>query len=95
MTFGRSLAIDSADSWRFLRTVCFSMCHFMTPTTALSFYDTYHFVAELLLFPVASTLLYTPVTGDCGIFSSKEISQMNLLHRWQPIMVTCLNSLSS
>ncbi|CAI9550427.1 unnamed protein product, partial [Staurois parvus] len=36
-----------------------------------------------------------PITVDCGIFSSKEISRMDLLHRWQPITVPCLNSLSS
>ncbi|CAI9559962.1 unnamed protein product [Staurois parvus] len=29
------------------------------------------------------------------IFSSKEISWMDLLHRWQPITVPCFNSLSS
>ncbi|CAI9557922.1 unnamed protein product, partial [Staurois parvus] len=36
-----------------------------------------------------------PLTVDCIIFSSKEISRMDLLHRWQPIIVPCLNSLSS
>ncbi|CAI9583234.1 unnamed protein product [Staurois parvus] len=36
-----------------------------------------------------------PLTVDRGIFSSKEISWMDLLHRWQPIMVPRLNSLSS
>ncbi|CAI9535831.1 unnamed protein product [Staurois parvus] len=34
-------------------TMCASAC----ADPALSFYVTYHFVAELLLFPVASTLL--------------------------------------
>ncbi|CAI9612618.1 unnamed protein product [Staurois parvus] len=32
-----------------------------------------------------------PLTVD----SSKEMSQMDLLHRWQSITVPCLNSLSS
>ncbi|CAI9606147.1 unnamed protein product [Staurois parvus] len=36
-----------------------------------------------------------PLTVDRGIFSSKEISQMDLLHRWKPITVPRLNSLSS
>ncbi|CAI9542237.1 unnamed protein product [Staurois parvus] len=36
-----------------------------------------------------------PLTVDCGIFSSKEISRMDLLHRWQPITVPRLSSLSS
>ncbi|CAI9569308.1 unnamed protein product, partial [Staurois parvus] len=35
------------------------------------------------------------LTVDCGIFSSKEILWMDLLHRWQPISVSRLNSLSS
>ncbi|CAI9596427.1 unnamed protein product, partial [Staurois parvus] len=35
------------------------------------------------------------LTVDCEIFSSKEISQMDLLHRWQPITVPRLSSLSS
>ncbi|CAI9554592.1 unnamed protein product [Staurois parvus] len=42
---------DSPDSWRLLHNV-----HFSTDP-ALSFYVAYHFVDELLLFPVASTLL--------------------------------------
>ncbi|CAI9619963.1 unnamed protein product [Staurois parvus] len=46
----RSLAIDSAESWRLLRT---SACS----DPSLSFYVAYHFVAEFLLFPLASTLL--------------------------------------
>ncbi|CAI9550004.1 unnamed protein product [Staurois parvus] len=36
-----------------------------------------------------------PLTVDHGIFSSKEISRMDLLHRWQPITVPSLNSLRS
>ncbi|CAI9571886.1 unnamed protein product [Staurois parvus] len=36
-----------------------------------------------------------PLTVDCGIFSSKDISRLDLLHRWQPITVPRLNSLSS
>ncbi|CAI9569526.1 unnamed protein product [Staurois parvus] len=51
-------------------------------------------LAELLLFPVASTVII-PQTGDLGIFSSKEISQMDLLNRWQHITVPRLHSLSS
>ncbi|CAI9622772.1 unnamed protein product [Staurois parvus] len=47
----------------------------------LSFYVAYHFMAELLLFPVASTVTI-PLKVDRGIFSSKEISWMDLLHRW-------------
>ena len=42
----------------------------------------FHFVGILL-------------TVDCGIFSSEESSQLDLLHRWHPIMVQHWNSLSS
>ncbi|CAI9539751.1 unnamed protein product, partial [Staurois parvus] len=71
--------------------LCASACTYPT----LLFYVAYHFMAELLLFPVASTFVIIPVTVDCGIFSGKEISWMELLHRWQPITVPRLNSLSS
>ncbi|CAI9589550.1 unnamed protein product [Staurois parvus] len=47
-----SSAIDSADIWQLLWIVRFSMRY---PT--LPFYMAYHFMAELLLFPVAFTLL--------------------------------------
>ncbi|CAI9554832.1 unnamed protein product [Staurois parvus] len=36
-----------------------------------------------------------PLTVDRGIFNSKKISWMDLLHRWQPITVLQLVSLSS
>ncbi|CAI9576120.1 unnamed protein product, partial [Staurois parvus] len=36
-----------------------------------------------------------PLTVDRAIFSRKDILEMDLLHRWQPNMVLCLNSLSS
>ena len=35
-----------------------------------------------------------PLTADCGIFSSEEISQLDLLHRWYPVTVPRWNSLS-
>lgn len=38
--------------------------------------------------------LLIPLAFDCWIFSSKEISQLDLLHRWHPIMVPRWNSLS-
>ncbi|CAI9566680.1 unnamed protein product, partial [Staurois parvus] len=53
-------------------------CALQHALTPLSFDVTYHFVAELLLFPVASTLFYIPLTADCGIFSNKEILWMDL-----------------
>ncbi|CAI9559875.1 unnamed protein product, partial [Staurois parvus] len=46
-------------------------------------------------FPSCFHFVIIPLTVDCGIFSSKEISRMDLLHRWQPITVPLLNSLSS
>ncbi|CAI9606931.1 unnamed protein product, partial [Staurois parvus] len=47
------------------------------------------------LFPVASTFVTIPLTVERRIFSSKEISWMDLLHRWQPITGPRLHSLSS
>lgn len=48
----RSVAIDSAESWR--------LCTLWSSASAdptLWFYTTYHFIAALLSFPIASTLL--------------------------------------
>ncbi|CAI9605273.1 unnamed protein product [Staurois parvus] len=36
-----------------------------------------------------------PLTIERGIFSSKEFSRIDLLHRWQPMLVPHFNSLSS
>ncbi|CAI9567842.1 unnamed protein product [Staurois parvus] len=50
------------------------------------------------LWPVVPSCFHfviIPLTVDRGIFSSKEMSQIDLLHRWQPITVPRLNSLSS
>ncbi|CAI9619714.1 unnamed protein product [Staurois parvus] len=53
----------------------------------------YNFVVAVV--PSCFHFVTIPLTVDCGIFSSNEISWMDLLHRWQPIMVPRLNSLSS
>ena len=37
----------------------------------------------------------TPLTVDRGILSNEEIPRMDFVHKWQPIMVPCLNSVSS
>ncbi|CAI9593817.1 unnamed protein product, partial [Staurois parvus] len=63
------------------------LCHFTWPTTSwLSCC-----CSQLLL----SRSVIIPLTVDYGIFCSKEISQIDLLHRWQPITVPRLHSLSS
>ena len=36
-----------------------------------------------------------PLTVDCGIFRSEDISRLDLLHRWHPITAPHWNSLSS
>ena len=36
-----------------------------------------------------------PLTADCGIFSSEEMSRLDLLHRWHRITVPRWDSLSS
>ncbi|CAI9546418.1 unnamed protein product [Staurois parvus] len=60
------------------------LCRFTWPTTfcVAVVRSCFHFVT-------------IPLTADRGIFSSKEISWMDLLHRWQPITVPRLNSLIS
>lgn len=84
-------------SWSFLPTVLkliwrshqqkvgylFALC-------ALAFAEPRYFVAELLPFPNITI----QVTFHCGIFTSKEISWLFLLHRWNHITVLCWNSLS-
>ncbi|CAI9587248.1 unnamed protein product, partial [Staurois parvus] len=50
---------------------------------------------RVAVIPSCFQIVIIPLTVDLGIFSSKEISQMDLLHRWQPITVPRLNSLSS
>ncbi|CAI9540467.1 unnamed protein product, partial [Staurois parvus] len=52
-------------------------------------------VRQVAVVPSCFHFVIIPLTVGRGIFSSKEISQMDLLHRWQPITVQCLNSLSS
>ncbi|CAI9623563.1 unnamed protein product [Staurois parvus] len=52
-------------------------------------------MALLLFLPNCFHFVIMPLAVDRGIFSGKEISQMDLLHRWQPIMVPRLNSRSS
>lgn len=60
------------------------------------FRSVYLFVAELLSFSLTSTFfLIKPLTADCRIFSSKDISCLVLLHRWHPITVPRWNSPSS
>ncbi|CAI9578229.1 unnamed protein product, partial [Staurois parvus] len=54
---------------------------------AVAFYVAYHFVGELLLLPVASNLLEYQQLTVAYLVARK-------LHRWQPIMVPRLNSLS-
>ncbi|CAI9563186.1 unnamed protein product, partial [Staurois parvus] len=48
--------------------------------------------ADPAVVPSCFHFVIIPLTVDHGIFSSKEISRMDFLHRWQPIMVPCLNS---
>ncbi|CAI9575987.1 unnamed protein product, partial [Staurois parvus] len=57
-------------------TLCASAC----ADPALSLYVAYHFVAELLNVHICFHYVI-PLTVDCGIFNSKEMSWMDLLHR--------------
>ena len=86
----RSVVIDSAESWQPLRTTCLSihwscsviLCDLPCRDWVSVIPNHFHFVI-------------IPLTVDCGIFRSKEISQLDLLHRWHPVTVPCWNSLSS
>ncbi|CAI9580129.1 unnamed protein product [Staurois parvus] len=48
----------------------------------------------IAVFPSCFHFVIIPLIVDRGIFSSQEMSRMDLLHRWQPITVPHLNSLS-
>ncbi|CAI9549646.1 unnamed protein product, partial [Staurois parvus] len=50
---------------------------------------------QLLCTVYFNCFVIIPLTVDRGIFSSKKISRIDLLHRWQPITVLHLNLLSS
>ncbi|CAI9548152.1 unnamed protein product [Staurois parvus] len=52
-------------------------------------------LAELLFFPSCFHFGIIPLTVERGIFSSQEMSRMDLLHRWPPITGPRLESLSS
>ena len=82
--------INSAESWRPLRTMCLSI---RWPRSVIS-----HGLPPRGWVAVIPNRLYfviIPLTVDCGIFGSKEISRLDLLHRWHPITVPRWNSLSS
>ncbi|CAI9623647.1 unnamed protein product, partial [Staurois parvus] len=55
----------------------------------------YNFVVTVAAVPSCFHFAIIPLTVDCEIFSIKDISWMDLLHRWHPITVPRLNSLSS
>ena len=86
----RSVAIDSAESWRPLCTMCLSIRWPLS--VILRGLPLHGWVAVI---PNRFHFVIIPLTVDCGIFRSEEISQLDLLHRWHPITVPCWNSLSS
>ena len=86
----RSVSTDSAESWRPLRTLHFSIhCARSIILRCLALRGWVAVVSNCLHFVII------PLTIDCGIFRSKEISRLDLLHRWHPITVPWWNSLSS
>ena len=86
----RSVAIDSAESWRPLGTMRLSIR--WPRSVILCGRPLRGWVAVV---PNCSHFVVIPLEVDCGIFSSEEILRLDLLHRWHPIMVPCWNSLSS
>ncbi|CAI9617083.1 unnamed protein product [Staurois parvus] len=51
-------------------------------------------LASVAVVPSCFRFVIIPLTDDLGIFSSKEILRMDLLHRWQHITAPRVNSLS-
>ena len=86
----RSVAIDSAESWRPLCTMHNSI-HW--PCSVILRGLPLHGWAAVI--PNRFHFVIIPLTVDCGIFRSEEISRLDLLHRWHPITVPRWNSLSS
>ena len=85
-----SVATDSAESWRPLRTMCLSIrwpCSIILRGLPLC--------GWVAVIPIHLHFVIIPLTVDCGIFRSEEISRLDLLHRWHPITVPRWNSLSS
>ena len=86
----RSVAIDSAESWRLLSTMRLSIR--WPRSIILRGLPLCGWVAVV---PNHFHFVIIPLTVDCGIFRSEEISRLDLLHRWHPITVPHWNSLSS
>ena len=89
------LDFNKSSFWR--KNPNLHLLHALKPASAdpaPSFYVAYHFLAELLT-PNRFHFVIIPLTVDCWIFRSEEISWLDLLHRWHPISVPHWNSLSS
>ena len=86
----RSVVIDSAESWRPLRTMRISIR--WPRSVSLRGLPLRGRVAVV---PKHFHFLIIQLTVDCGIFRNEEISWLDLLHRWHPITVPRWNSLSS
>ena len=84
------LVIDSAESWRPLRTLRLSIL--WPRSIILRGLPLRGWVAVV---PNCLYFVIIQLTVDCGIFRSEEISQLDLLHRWHPVTVPHWNSLSS
>jgi len=85
----QSVAIDSAESWRPLRTMHLSihwplsviLCGLPLRGCVAVVPNRFHFVI-------------IPLTVDCRIFRWEEISRLDLLHRWHPVTEPGWNSWS-
>ena len=86
----RFVAIDSAESWRPLHTMRLSIR--WPHSVILSGLPLRDWVDVI---PNHFPFVIIPLTVDCGIFSSEEISRLDLLHWWHPITVPRWNSVSS
>ena len=85
----RSVVIDSSESWRPLCTMHLSIR--WLHSVILGGLP----LGWVTVIPNRFHFVIIPMTVDCGIFRSEEISRLDLLHRWHPITVPRWNSLRS
>ena len=84
------VVIDSAESW----IVCsYPLSNIRWPRSVIL--RDLPLCGWVAVIPNCFHFVIIPLTVDCGIFSSEEISRLDLLHSWHPITVPRWNSLSS
>ena len=81
--------------WRLTLQTVGDLCALRASASAVSFYVAYHLWLSCCRSQSLFHFAIAPLTVDCGIFRSEEISRLDLLHRRHPITEPRWNSLSS